>query len=65
MARSLLLVAIALVAHLQGIASAAAQSYPIRAVRFIVPFGAGQRNRHHGAAVCRSAERALGQAGGR
>ena len=40
MARSLLLVAIALVAHLQGIGSAAAQPYPTRAVRFIVPFGA-------------------------
>jgi tripartite-type tricarboxylate transporter receptor subunit TctC len=40
MARSLLLVAIALVAHLLGIAGAAAQSYPTRAVRFIVPFGA-------------------------
>jgi tripartite-type tricarboxylate transporter receptor subunit TctC len=40
MARSLLLVAIALVAQWSGIGSAAAQSYPTRAVRFIVPFGA-------------------------
>ncbi len=38
--RLLLLVAITLVAQWPGIGSAAAQSYPTRAVRFIVPFGA-------------------------
>ncbi len=40
MARLLLLVTIALVAQWSGVGLAAAQSYPTRAVRFIVPFGA-------------------------
>ncbi len=40
MARLLLLVTIALVAQWPGIGGAAAQAYPTRAVRFIVPFGA-------------------------
>jgi tripartite-type tricarboxylate transporter receptor subunit TctC len=39
MIRLLLLVAIALPANLAGIATAAAQTYPTRTVRFIIPFG--------------------------
>ncbi len=42
MGRHLLLAAMALVADLQGIGSAAAQSdYPRRAITLIVPFAAG------------------------
>ena len=37
--RLLLLAAIALVANLHAVAGAAAQTYPTRPVRFIIPFG--------------------------
>ena len=39
MSRLILLVAAALIAVTHGVAGAAAQSYPQRAVRFILPFG--------------------------
>src|SRR5262245_43519055 len=41
MSRLILLVAAALIAVMHGVAGAAAQSYPQRAVRFILPFGPG------------------------
>ena len=58
------LIALAAVFLASAMTTASAQSYPQRAVRFILPFGPGRRRRHHRPPDRGQAVDALGQAGG-